>query len=302
VTGNTSQRSYSIRDLSRLTGLSSEIRYGLVRPEREPSGYRSYGPDDLRLLLTARSFLEAGSSIGDVAALGREALLRVKDGPAPGREDRLSGPRRSAVRAVRRGDMRSFCRAAEEATRVGDAEEFWESFAGPRLEEVGNLWALGSLPIWTEHYVTRQLRRHLEALWQPQEAGPGPAAILFCPEGELHELPLLGVAARLRASGYRPLVLGPNLPVESALQAAEACRAVLAAVSVTRLSTPTVARLLATKLAVLSKRCAVLVGGQGAERYRSEFEAAGIAVRNFDSLRGVTPPARGDRRRKGGAA
>jgi methylmalonyl-CoA mutase cobalamin-binding subunit len=300
--------SYSIRDLSRLTGLSSdrirawEFRYGLLRPGRTPNGYRSYGPDDLCLLLAVRRRLEEGASVGEIAALGREAILSAKDAKAPAPGDRLAAFRHAAFRALGRGDMAGFCRAADDASRSGDAKEFWDGFAGPVLEEVGNRWALGSLPIWIEHYVTRQVRRRLEALWQPEEGGRGPTAILFCPEGELHELPLLGVAARLRASGYRPIVLGANLPVASAIEAAESQRAVLAAVSVTRLSTPTAARSLAAKLAVLSERCTVVVGGQSAERYRKEFEAARIAVGNFDSLSGITPSARAGRRRKGGTA
>ncbi len=304
MAGDTNQLSYSIRDLSRLTGLTSgrirawELRYGLLKPCRQPSGYRAYTAGDLRLLLAVRRRLESGERIGVLAARGREALLAEerKPGPVPG--DRMAAAHRAAILSLRRGDMRKTCLAIDEAARLASADEFYRSFALPLLVEVGDLWAVGSLPIWMEHFVTRHVRRQLEALWAEEGEGSGPAAILFCPAGELHELPLLGVAGRLRASGYRPVVLGANLPVESALEAAESERAVLAAISVTRLATPAAAQALAAKLAVLSECCTVLAGGRSAERYRDEFESAGIRVRSFDRLEEVAPrlPARSRRK------
>ena len=295
---------YSIRELSRISGLSSdrirawELRHGLLKPRRQPSGYRAYAAEDLRLLLAVRRRLESGERIGELVARGREALLaeESKPGRVPG--DRMAAALRATVLSLRRGDMQKTCLAIDEAARLAGADGFYRSFALPLLVEVGDLWAFGALPIWMEHYVTGQVRRRLEALWEEEDEGSGPAAILFCPEGELHELPLLGVAARIRAAGYRPLILGENLPVESAVQAAEASRAVLAAVSITILATPSAARALATKLALLAERCTVIAGGQGAERYRNEFEASGIRVVSFEKLEEAVPvPPAGGRRK-----
>ena len=286
---------YSIRDLSRLSGLSSdrirawELRYGLLKPRRQPSGYRAYVAEDLRLLLAVRRRLESGERIGELAARGRETLLAEDARPGPVPADRMGAALRASILWLRRGDMRKTCLAIDEAARLAGADAFYRSFALPLLVEVGDLWALGALPIWMEHFVTREVRCRLEALWAEEEEARGPAAILFCPEGELHEISLLGVAERLRAAGYRPLILGENLPVESAVQAAAANDAVLAAVSITFLPTPAAARALVARLAVLSERCTVLAGGHGAERYRKEFESAGIRVRRFDELDEVVP-------------
>ncbi len=293
---------YSIRDLARLSGLSSdrirawELRYGLLEPRRRASGYRAYTAEDLRLLLALRRRLQSGERIGALAARGRKALLAEENEPGPVPGDRVAAALRASILSLRRGDMGKTCLAIDEAGRLAGADQFYRSFARPLLVEVGDLWAVGGLPIWMEHYVTRHLRRRLEALWAVEGEARGPAAILFCPEGELHEISLLGVATRLRASGYRPLILGENLPVESAVQAAEASGAALAAVSITYLPTPAAARALAARLAVLSGRCAVLAGGQGAMRHRKEFESAGIRVWTFDELEDAAPrPARGRR-------
>lgn len=297
--GESPRPTYSIRELSRLSGLSSdrirawELRYGLLKPRREPSGYRTYVAEDLRLLLAVRRRLEAGETIGTVAARGREALLAMEGKPGPVRDDRMAAALRASMLSLRRGDMRKTCLAIDEASRLADADGFYRSFALPFLVEVGDLWAIEALPIWMEHFVTRHVRRRLEALWAAEEEDRGPAAILFCPEGEHHEISLLGVAARLRATGYRPVILGPNLPVASAIEAAEAQRAALAAVSVTYLTTPAAARTLGAKLAPLSGRIPVFLGGRSAELYRKELEAtAGVRVVTMDDLeRRVPAPA-----------
>ncbi|MET0387840.1 MAG: MerR family transcriptional regulator [Polyangiales bacterium] len=52
-----------------------ERRYGLLLPQRVPSGHRLYTPDDLLLLQRVRTLLDEGRSIGEVVALGRDALL-----------------------------------------------------------------------------------------------------------------------------------------------------------------------------------------------------------------------------------
>ena len=301
--GESPRQTYSIRELSRLSGLSSdrirawELRYGLLKPRREPSGYRTYVAEDLRLLLAVRRRLEAGETIGKVAARGGEALLATEGKPGPVPDDRMAAALRASILSLRRGDMRKTCLAIDEASRLADADEFYRSFALPLLVEVGDLWAVEALPIWMEHFVTRHVRRRLEALWVGEEENRGPVAILFCPEGELHELPLLGVASRLRGSGYKPVILGQNLPVDSAIQAVEAHRAALAAVSVTYLKTPAAARTLSEKLGVLSKKVPVFLGGRSAELYRTELEAAaGVRVVTFDDLERLVPAAAATRR------
>ena len=295
---------YSIRELSRLSGLSSdrirawELRYGLLKPRREPSGYRTYAGDDLRLLLAVRRRLGAGERIGKVAGLGRAALLAADEKPKRLSPDRMAAALQTSILSVRRGDVHKACQAIDEASRLADADEFYGSFARPLLVEVGDLWALEALPIWMEHFLTRHVRRRLEALWAAEEENRGAVAILFCPEGELHEISLLGVAARLRASGYKPVILGPHLPVESAIRAAEAHHAALAAVSVTYLKTHAAARTLAEKLAVLSKKVPVFMGGRGAELYRKELEAAaGVRVVTLGDLEGLVPAPAPNRRR-----
>ena len=67
--------------LARMTGLPPvllrawERRYGLLAPERTDGGHRMYTEDDVRVLRRVRELLDQDRSIGEVAALGRRALL-----------------------------------------------------------------------------------------------------------------------------------------------------------------------------------------------------------------------------------
>ncbi len=86
---------YTIRAVSALTGINPntlrawERRYGLVRPERTPSGYRLYTAEDLQRLKDIHSLLEQGLPVSQVA-------------------ERLGPPKHTEVARARR-------RAAEEA-------------------------------------------------------------------------------------------------------------------------------------------------------------------------------------------
>ncbi len=80
---------HKIRTVSERTGFPPgllrawERRYGLLEPARLEGGHRLYSDEDLRVLLRVRELLDQGRSIGELAAMGREALLTL---PAGGRD------------------------------------------------------------------------------------------------------------------------------------------------------------------------------------------------------------------------
>ena len=81
--------------LAERTGVSTHVlrvweeRYGLLTPERSPSGYRIYGPDDERRVREMVALRDRGIAAGNAAAMVLAAV------PGPGCRD----PRRPAPRA-----------------------------------------------------------------------------------------------------------------------------------------------------------------------------------------------------------
>src|SRR5262249_55017864 len=72
---------YKMRTIARLTGFSPELlrawerRHALLSPERGAGGHPPYTPGHLAVLREVRALVDAGRAIGEIAALGRDALL-----------------------------------------------------------------------------------------------------------------------------------------------------------------------------------------------------------------------------------
>jgi MerR family transcriptional regulator, light-induced transcriptional regulator len=99
--------------------------------------------------------------------------------------------------------------------------------------------------------VSRLLEGRLLTLARGWNKGPGPRAILACPPGEQHTLPLLGFGLALRSRGWRNIYLGADTPPSTVHMAADTVDAnmfALAAVSIARFppSPTSCARWLAT--------------------------------------------------------
>lgn len=76
------QGKYKIKTVSELTGFSAtllrawERRYDFLSPSRVVGKHRLYTEGDLKVLYKVRELLASGRSIGEVAVLGRSALLQ----------------------------------------------------------------------------------------------------------------------------------------------------------------------------------------------------------------------------------
>src|SRR5574338_1014098 len=80
---------HRIHRVAKLTGLSRDVirvwerRFGLLKPTRGANRYRNYSDEDVALLRYLKELLDAGPSIGDLARVGREELLRRMRAAAP---------------------------------------------------------------------------------------------------------------------------------------------------------------------------------------------------------------------------
>lgn len=73
---------FKARTLASAAGISTNLlrawerRYPLFEPERQPSLHRLYTEEDMAVIRRVRQLLDSGLAIGEVAALGRQALLK----------------------------------------------------------------------------------------------------------------------------------------------------------------------------------------------------------------------------------
>src|SRR5712691_11094969 len=73
---------YRIKAVSRMLGVRPELlrmwekRYHLFKPQRAGNRYREFDDEDVQLLRYICQQIDQGRAIGELAAEGREALLR----------------------------------------------------------------------------------------------------------------------------------------------------------------------------------------------------------------------------------
>jgi DNA-binding transcriptional MerR regulator len=251
-----------IGELSRRVGVSEHVlrawesRYRLLHPTRSPGGYRLYSAADeqrvrrmteliaggLSAAEAAGTVLEAPTgSIADVAGVpeDREALRHALDGfDEPGAQaamDRLLS--RLSVPAVLR------------------------EVVLPYLHEVGQRWQQGTVSVAQEHFASNVLRGRLAGLALGWGAGAGPRAVLACPPGELHDIPLMVFGIALNRVGWRVTYLGSSTPLSELREAVDLTRpalVVLAAVVPSRFED------VAGELAELGSRHPLALAGAGA--------------------------------------
>lgn len=288
---------YKIGTISRLTGFSAvllrawESRYGILKPSRGPGGHRLYSEDDLRVLRRVQEWVKGGRSIGEIAALGRAAILASLDDPGAGvvegepagaQQDALDGLKSAVVQGALRLDSEAVNRALDEAAATVSPTMLIERVIEPAAREIGELWQAGECTVASEHLVSEifvsRLRRLLD-LVQPGRNESDRLAIAACMPGEDHQLGLQILAYFLSRRGVRVLYLGSNLPFEELRRACEATRPDALLLSVSR--RPIFKRQQAGLVRLLREvnhETRFYLGGRGTPEEHPELEEAGLQL------------------------
>jgi MerR family transcriptional regulator, light-induced transcriptional regulator len=131
----------------------------------------------------------------------------------------------------------------------------------PYLHDLGERWARGDVTVAQEHFASNLIRGRLLALAQGWDRGRGSRAMLACPPGEQHDLPLVMFGLGLHRHGWRILFLGADTPIETLVPAAEARSPALIVLAATD---PLRFEAVADEVAALGSRWPVAVAGRGA--------------------------------------
>ena len=234
---------YKIGTLARKSGVSPallrawEKRYALWEPERGLGGQRLYSQENLNLVCFLAEGIEGGRRIGELAAQGREQLLRQirkKDGPGSRDTAPASGevskdtresyinPLLSAAENVDALRLRATLdRSLLELSPDGAVREVFI----PAMILVGEAYLAGRISVAGEHLVSSMVEHYLHnCIDQARKAIPGRTespVICSCFPGEEHRLGLLAVAYVLAREGCNVVFLGAALPLNALEQAIE---------------------------------------------------------------------------------
>lgn len=254
-----------IGELSYRVGISTDVlrvwekRYGVLRPTRSEKGYRLYSERDEWRVRLLQQKLWSGLSTAEAA---RE-VLRM-DGAGDAEESPVETP----------FELSAQLGAALEAFDDEGAHELVDRLLGlhglerairdallPYLHDLGERWSRQEVTVAQEHFASRFIEARLLALARGWNKGPGHRAVLACPPGEQHTLPLLCFGLALRARGWRNVYLGADTPPSTAHMAADTIDAdvvVMSAVSPDKFDA------ISAELKALARGRRLVLGGAGA--------------------------------------
>lgn len=225
---------YPIRTVSLMTGVNVitlrawESRYGLIVPERKESGHRLYTQEHIDLINKVVGLLDRGMRIGQV-----KAYLESQDeesGAEEGGQDIWHRFLDGMLAAVIRFDEEALEVVYSEALTYYDISTVTRKLLRPLLVELGKRWESGYGTVAEEHFFAFYMRNKLGARFHHRtKNAPGKKVLMACLPGERHETGLLLLALALNESGFHPVVLGADMPLEEIPQATEkiGCNAVV---------------------------------------------------------------------------
>lgn len=255
----------SIAAVERETGVGKdtlrawEKRYGFPLPLRDAAGDRLYPPAQVLQLKLIRRLLDAGMRPGKVVGLDNDALqtLLAQNAGLESASNATAHPARASRQALPQAwqapevsalldtiaahDPQALRHALLQAQwRMGLAH-FVTELVAPLTTAVGNAWAQGQFEIFEEHLYTEVITGVLRsaiatlAVPQPSQGMQGLRILLTTVHREPHGLGLLMLEALLTLEGCICISLGTQTPLSDIVQAAQAHRADVVALSFTNL-------------------------------------------------------------------
>lgn len=210
---------YSIKELEKLSGIKAhtiriwEKRHHIVEPQRTDTNIRLYSDEDLKKIINVSLLNNQGIKISRIADMSLEEINK--------KILELSEQKPEADIFIDQMivAMMDMDEAKFEAviSKLSDRFGFEKTITGmvyPFLDKIGVLWQTGNITPAHEHFITNLIRQKIitaiAALRIPPRTAP--KAVLFLPEGELHELGLLFYHYLVRYKGFYTYYLGQSVP------------------------------------------------------------------------------------------
>lgn len=211
--------SFSIKDIENLSGIKAhtlriwEQRYRIIVPKRKDSLHRYFDNDDLKKILRISYLYHNGYRISKIAALSDDDILKrtvteiEKDTPPSLIVNQLL---EAGIDFNEQKFEEIFLRTVD---KLGFEKTVLE-IAYPYLERIGILWmsdeAIPAQEHFTSNIISRKFMLMIDAL--PAEVTDDKNAfVLFTPEKEHHEIPLMLMHYLLKKSGRRVFYAGSNV-------------------------------------------------------------------------------------------
>lgn len=212
---------FTIRDIEHMSGIKAhtlriwEQRYNLFTPKRKESKHRYYDNDDLKVLLQIAFLYHSGWKISRIAQLTPEEIIE-----AVTRTEINSQNYKITVLQLLEAALdfneKAFVQIMNDLIESVGLEKCITEVCYPFLQRVGLLWMTSNIIPAQEHFSSYLIQHKIIAETDklPEALASQNGIILFTPDGEHHELPLLFINYLLKKNNWRTIYLGSNVKLD----------------------------------------------------------------------------------------
>jgi DNA-binding transcriptional MerR regulator len=213
---------FTIKDIENMCAIKAhtlrvwEQRYDFFSAQRKDSRHRYYDNDDLKKLLRIAFLYHGGWKVSKIAALGEvkitEQVLTLQEALPENSQNVLM-----LLEAAIDFDEARFNGLLDRVIAAKGFEECITQVCYPYLQRVGLLWMTSHIIPAQEHFSSYLIQHKIisETEKLPASSPAAPVIIVFAPQGEHHELPLLFINYLLKKWGWQTIYLGTNLELKT---------------------------------------------------------------------------------------
>ena len=194
-----------------------EQRYGILQPTRKKdSNHRVYTNREMKALLKIVHLYHLGLKISEIANLKEDEVDKLMQQSNKG-EWSIEVLLVELKEAIIDFDNLSFERKLDQLIRRLGMKDALLGVIFPLLNQIGLLWLTDKVVPGQEHFasniIMRKLLKAIDEVVVSRVQRRG-LVLLFTPQGEYHEIPLLFFRYLLLSKGYNTVYLGVSVPVE----------------------------------------------------------------------------------------
>lgn len=212
---------YSIKDIEVLTGVHAhtiriwEQRYGIIVPNRTETNIRYYSDEQLKQVLNIAFLNQKGFKISKLALMNSNQINDEIEKLYESSESNniyIHGLQTAMVDF----DKNKFEKIFATCILKDGILKTMKEVIIPFMQKIGTMWITGIINPAQEHFITNMIRKKILVAIDGIVPEPNPNAkkfILYLPEGELHEIPLLIAYYVIKARHHDGLYMGASLPL-----------------------------------------------------------------------------------------
>ncbi|MBT6440018.1 MAG: MerR family transcriptional regulator [Flavobacteriales bacterium] len=228
---------YSIKQLEQLSGIKShtiriwEQRYNLLVPKRTKTNIRFYDDQQLKKLLNVSVLINNGHKISKLSKLNHDGISALITDKLINtvNDDGIETVINELIISMLDYNEDSFDRLFSDSIMRRGFQDTIVHVIYPFLTRVGFMWPINDVSPAQEHFMSNLIRHKLIVAINALNFVPkqDEVAILFLPEGELHEMPLLMAYYLLKSMNIKVVYLGQNVPFTEVVETYNYCSATI---------------------------------------------------------------------------